>query len=191
MKIKLDEILRPDNYCAIDASTNSLAFAMFEKGELITYGKIRFAGRNIYEKLGDASRKTKAFFDRLPTDNIVIEHTIYMNSPKTVSDLALVQGALLGAAAQAGVRLAGSINPIAWQTYIGNGKLTTQEKQLIRSDNPGKSASWYKSHERDFRKQKTIRFVNVAYDLNVDDHDIADAIGVGHYAFHNWGKVDK
>ena len=191
MKIKLDEILRPDNYCAIDASTNSLAFAMFEKGELITYGKIRFTGRNIYEKLGDASRKTKAFFDRLPTDNIVIEHTIYMNSPKTVSDLALVQGALLGAAAQAGVRLAGSINPIAWQTYIGNGKLTTQEKQLIRSDNPGKSASWYKSHERDFRKQKTIRFVNVAYDLNVDDHDIADAIGVGHYAFHNWGKVDK
>ena len=191
MKIKLDEIMRPDNYCAIDASTNSLAFAMFEKGELITYGKIRFTGRNIYEKLGDASRKTKAFFDKLPTDNIVIEHTIYMNSPKTVSDLALVQGALLGAAAQAGVRLAGSINPIAWQTYIGNGKLTTEEKKAIRDANPDKSASWYKTHERDARKQKTIRFVNVQYDLEVDDHDIADAIGIGHYAFHNWGKVDK
>lgn len=191
MKIKLDEILRPNNFCTIDASTNSLAFAMFTGGELVSFGKIRFTGRNIYEKLGDAARKTKALFEKLPTDNIVIEHTIYMNSPKTVSDLALVQGAMLGAAASTGVRLAGSINPIAWQTYIGNGKLTTQEKELIRSDNPGKSASWYKTRERDFRKQKTIRFVNVQYDLNIDDHDVADAIGVGHYAMNNWGKVDK
>jgi Holliday junction resolvasome RuvABC endonuclease subunit len=191
MKIKLNEIMRPDNYCAIDASTNSLAFAMFEKGELVVHGKIKFSGRNVYEKLGDASRKTKAFFDKLPTDNIVIEHTIFMNSPKTVSDLALVQGALLGAAAQAGVRIAGSINPIAWQTFIGNGKLGKEEKLALRSSNPGKSDSWYKTQEREIRKQKTIRFVNVQYDLNVDDNDVADAIGIGHYAFHNWGKVDK
>lgn len=191
MKIKLDEALRPDNFCSIDASTNSMAFAIFNNKELVRFGKVRFTGRNIYEKLGDAARKTKAFFDQVPAENIVIEHTVYMNSPKTVSDLALVQGAMLGGASQAGIRLAGSINPIAWQTYIGNGKLTTQEKQLIRSDNPGKSISWYKSHEREFRKQKTIRFVNVQYDLNVDDHDVADAIGIGHYALHNWGKVDK
>ena len=114
-----------------------------------------------------------------------------MNSPKTVSDLALVQGALLGAAAQAGVRIAGSINPIAWQTFIGNGKLSKEEKLALRSENPSKSDSWYKTQEREIRKQKTIRFVNVQYDLNVDDNDVADAIGIGHYAFHNWGKVDK
>jgi hypothetical protein len=114
-----------------------------------------------------------------------------MNSPKTVSDLALVQGALLGAASQAGVRIAGSINPIAWQTYIGNGKLSAEEKLKLRSANPGKSASWYKTQEREIRKQKTIRFVSVQYDVDIDDNDVADAIGIGHYAFHNWGKVDK
>lgn len=191
MKIKLDEVLRPDNFCAIDASTNSLAFAMFSQGHLVSYGKINFSGRNVYQKLGDASRKTKAFFNKLPTDNIVIEHTVFMNSPKTVSDLALVQGALLGAASQAGVRIAGSINPIAWQTYIGNGKLSPAEKLKLRNDNPGKSASWYKTQEREIRKQKTIRFVSVQYDVDIDDNDVADAIGIGHYAFNNWGKVDK
>ena len=191
MKIKLTEVLRPENFCAIDASTNSLAFAMFSSGHLVLHGKINFAGKNVYQKLGDASRKTKAFFDRLPTENIVIEHTVFMNSPKTVSDLALVQGALLGAASQAGVRIAGSINPIAWQTYIGNGKLSAEEKLMLRSRHPDKSASWYKAQEREIRKQKTIRFVSVQYDVDIKDNDVADAIGIGHYAFHNWGKVDK
>lgn len=191
MKIKLSEINKPSSFCAIDASTNSMAFAMFEKDRLVKFGKLRFTGRNIYEKLGDASRKSRAFFDKVETHNIVIEHTIFMNSPKTVSDLALVQGAMLGAAAQAGARLAGSVSPISWQNYIGNKKLSKEEKIEIQKEYPGKSVSWYRNYERDLRKLRTIRFVNINYDINVDDNDIADAIGIGHYAINNWGKVDK
>ena len=59
----------PSNICAIDASTNSLAFAMFttEKTKfgqtLGTIGKINFEGNNIYEKIIDAAKKSKALFD--------------------------------------------------------------------------------------------------------------------------------
>ena len=109
-----------------------------------------------------------------------------MNSPKTQADLALVQGALLGAAAQNKIRLAGSINPIAWQTYIGN-----DAKTLIRKANPDKSESWYKQHEREVRKQKTINFININYDIAISDNDVADAIGIGHYAINNWDRIDK
>lgn len=50
--------------------------------------------------------KTKAFFDyNNGFEAIVIEHTVYMNSPKTAADLALVQGALLGAAGLVGTKL--------------------------------------------------------------------------------------
>jgi hypothetical protein len=101
----------------------------------------------------------------------------------------LVQGALLGAMSVIGVKQIKSINPIAWQTFIGNGRLTTPEKQLIRSDNPGKSDSWYKTKEREFRKQRTIRFVNTIYDKNIDDNDVSDAIGIGHYSINNWSKL--
>jgi len=190
---KINNSLRPTRICSIDASTNSLAFAIFNNEHLSAFGKIKFEGRNNYHKVADAARKCVKFFEhyRNDIDAIIIEHTVYLNSPKTAADLALVQGALLGAAAQNGIKLSGSINPIAWQTFIGNGKLTKDEKTQLRNANPGKSDSWYKNFEREYRKQRTIKITNIQYDINNDDNDVADAIGVGHYAINNWGKVDK
>jgi Holliday junction resolvasome RuvABC endonuclease subunit len=182
---------RPQRVCTIDASTNSIAFAIFDGNSLVKYGKVNFSGKTAYDKVGDASRKCVELFAKFNIDAIVIEHTVFMNSPKTAADLALVQGGILGAAAQNGVRVAGSINPIAWQTFLGNGKLNKEEKLKIRKDNPGKSESWYKNHEREFRKLRTIKFININYDIENNDNDVADAIGVGHYAIHNWSKVDK
>jgi len=176
---------------AIDASTTSLAFSIFEGKSLVKYGKIRFDGLNAYQKLGDAARKTLPFLKNFKIDAIVIEHTVFINSPKTASDLALIQGALLGAARIAGIRTAGSINPITWQTYIGNGKLTAMEKQAIMNEFPNKTKTWYKAKEREVRKQKTITFVNGFYDKNIQDDDVADAVGIGHYAINNWGKIAK
>ena len=177
--------------CTIDASTNSLAFAIFEDKSLLRFGKISFEGSNTYDKVGDACRKTFAFLNQFNIDGIVIEHTVFMNSPKTAADLALVQGALLGAAALNGIKVYGSVSPITWQMFINNGKLPPAEKLKLRNENPGKSDGWYKGKEREIRKQKTIRFVNTYYDKSVSDNDVADAIGIGHWAVNNWEKVEK
>lgn len=189
--VKLSQINPlPNNICAIDASTNSLAFSIFDLKNLVSIGKINFKGTTTYEKVTDAAAKTEAFFQvyGIP-DAVVIEHTVFMNSPKTAADLALVQGALLGAMGVAGVKVIKSINPIAWQTYIGNGRLSKEEKALLRSENPGKSESWYKAQEREFRKQRTMHFVEIQYDKILLDNDVADAIGIGHYAINNWNRL--
>jgi Holliday junction resolvasome RuvABC endonuclease subunit len=183
--------IKPKNILAIDASTTSLAFAIFSDNKLVSCGKIKFEGNNAYQKLGDAAVKTLPFLKQFEIDAIVIEHTVFINSPKTASDLALIQGALLGAAKLAGIRTAGSINPITWQSYIGNNKLTAKEKQDLMAEFPGKSKNWYQNKSREIRKQRTINFVNTYYDKNLADDDVADAVGIGHYAINNWGKIDK
>jgi Holliday junction resolvasome RuvABC endonuclease subunit len=182
---------KPNTICSIDASTNSLAFAIFSGNSLDKFGKINFQGVNTYAKIKDAARKTLALFKQFDIDAIVIEHTVFINSPKTAADLALVQGALLGAAGIAGIKVAGAVNPISWQSFIGNGKTTKDAKLLIRNEYPGKSDSWYKNFDRESRKQKTINFININYDVTVSDNDVADAIGIGHWAIHNWGKLTK
>jgi hypothetical protein len=121
-------------------------------------------------------------------DAIVIEHTVFMNSPKTAADLALVQGAVLGAA---GVKIIRSVAPITWQNFIGNKKLSKEEKYELKKNNPGKSDSWYKAQEREIRKARTIRFADVQYDRILSDNDIADSIGIGHYAINNWEGLTK
>ena len=182
--------LKPQNVCAIDASTNSLAFALFNGDELATVGKITFEGKDVYEKVMDAGQKVKAFFDYYGGfEAIVIEHTVFMNSPKTAADLALVQGAILGAAGQSGTKVIGKVSPITWQNYIGNKKISKDEQVYIRSQNPGKSVSWYKTYERNLRKERTIKFINTIYDRSITDNDVADACGIGHWALKNWGKA--
>ena len=179
----------PKNICAIDASTNSLAFAIFCDKDLKASGKIKFSGLDTYIKVGDAARKTLAFLQKFDIDAIVIEHTVFMNSHKTAADLALVQGGLLGAARISGIKRFGSVSPITWQNYIGNKKLDNAEKLEIAKQNPNKAASTLKSIEREVRKQKTIRFVNAYYDKNISDNDVADAVAIGHYAINNLVKV--
>jgi hypothetical protein len=147
--------IAPERVCAIDASTNSLAYATFHDGNLKEVGKISFEGKDIYAKVVDAGRKSKALFEHIVNvDAIVIEHTVFMNSPKTAADLALVQGALLGAAGQSGIRTIGKVAPITWQNFIGNKKISKDEKLFLRSQNPGKSESWHKTNEREIRKQR-------------------------------------
>jgi Holliday junction resolvasome RuvABC endonuclease subunit len=189
MKIKLNDVAKPKNICAIDASTNSLAFAYFTDSKLEKWGKIRFSGNTAYEKVADAARKTQAFFEQYPVDAIIIEQTIYANSPKTAANLALSQGAMLGAASVAGIKLIGSTSPMVWQNYIGNKRLTAEEKLKIASANPDRSKSWLKQQERNLRKSRTIKFVNINFDIKIDDDDVADAIAIGYWANNNWDKA--
>lgn len=189
--------IMPKTICAIDASTNSLAFALFDTTQknLGVVGKINFEGKDTYEKVMDAGKKVKAFLDYYGGfEAIIIEHTVFMNSPKTAADLALVQGAILGAAGQSGTKIIGKVAPITWQNFIGNKKMTKEEQLAIRNQNPGKSVAWYKGYERGIRKQRTIKFINTIYDRSISDNDVADACGIGHWAMSNWTKaigVDK
>ena len=189
-KTKWGAEAQPKTICAIDASTNSLAFALFVDNDLISIGKIHFDGNNTYEKVMDAGKKVKAFFDIYGGfEAIVIEHTVFMNSPKTAADLALVQGAILGSAGQSGTKVIGRVSPITWQNYIGNKKISKEEQLVIRAQTPGKSESYYKAYERMLRKERTINFININYDRTITDNDVADACGIGHWAVKNWDKA--
>jgi Holliday junction resolvasome RuvABC endonuclease subunit len=196
-KTKWGVPIMPDTICAIDASTNSLAFAVFDTNEkdISKVGKINFEGKDTYEKVMDAGKKVKAFFDIYGGfEAIIIEHTVFMNSPKTAADLALVQGAILGSAGQSGTQIIGKVSPITWQNFVGNKKISKEEQMVIRAQNPGKSVSWYKTYERNLRKERTIRFINTIYDRTITDNDVADACGIGHWSLSNWSKaigVDK
>ena len=39
------------------------------------------------------------------------------------------------------------------------------------------------------RKGKTIRKINIQFDLSVEDDDVADSIAIGWYSCENWNKL--
>jgi len=188
-KSKLKYIGKPKIILAIDSSTNSMAFSLFDQGELIKYGKINFVGSHVYEKTGDAVKKVSAFLKDFTIDAVVIESAIYTNSQKTAINLSLVQGAILGSAQMYNKAVVVSCSPVSWQSWIGNGRLTKEEKNSIKQKYPDKSFSFYKTKEREVRKQRTIRKINIEFSIEVDDDDVADAIAIGWYSSENWNKL--
>lgn len=179
----------PDTIISIDASTNNIAYAVFKDKELISHNKVSFSGTSVFQKIASAVIEVHNVLKKHGSSAIVIERAVFINSPKTMSELSMVQGAILAGAALAGIRVFKGTNPVAWQSFIGNNVLTKAEKLEIMNNHPGKSKSYYKTLEREIRKQRTIKFVNINYDLDISDNDIADAIGIGHYAIRNWEKL--
>lgn len=190
-KVSWKDVGTPSRFIAIDASSTSVAFAIFANKHLVKFGKVNFVGNDHYQKAGDACKKLTPLLKDFDVKAMVIENTIFANSPKTSMQLALAQGAVVSAAYINGVKNIYPCVPVAWQNWIGNKVLTKEEKAALRKETPGKSDSWYKGKEREFRKNRTIRLVNIEFMTDVSDNDVADAIAIGWYATNNWNKIIK
>lgn len=169
----------------VDASTNSLAFCIFENDKVISYGEVHFEGADIYERILDAKRKTKAMVDAglLHADFMALEAGVIVKSAHVGIKMAYVFGTIMGEILADHMEVI-EIHPITWQSYIGNKNFTKAEKQAVRGDFPGKSESWYKNKIRSMRKQKTLDFMREKGIITESDN-VADAAGLAWYAVNN------
>lgn len=170
----------------IDASTNSLAFAIFEDGHPVKCGEILFKGATVFERLKDAKRKTRALVKEgtLRGDYIVIESAIMVRNIQTAIDLAYVFGAIISELMQNNPEVH-KVAPITWQTAIGNPNLKKPEKDQIQKDFPGRSKTWYGNKGREMRKARTLAIAREHFSIPSDSDNIGDAVGLALYATKN------
>lgn len=187
--MKLADLVKPKacSVLGIDASTNSVAFCLINNGYPVKWGKIEFAGADIFEKIVDAKIKMHAMLTELKSDYIAIEGAVLVRSADAVIKLSYVYGAVIAELMTTGSKVT-TISPTAWQAKIGNKNPTKAEKEAIRDNNPGHAESWYKNQLRNMRKQRTCDWVLSRFNINVTDYDVADAIGIAYYAYEELTK---
>lgn len=166
--------------CGIDASTNSLAFAIMENETPILCGEIKFKGRTPFERLKYARKVTRGLvkagiFDGV--DFIAIESAIMVRNIQTAIDLAYVYGTIMGEMSEVCKELH-KVAPISWQSGIGNPNLKKAEKEQIQKDFPGKSKSWYQNKGREIRKARTLDIARKYFDIPSNSDNIGDAVGI-------------
>lgn len=173
----------------IDASTNSLAFAIFEDGKPAGCGEIFFRGSSVFERLHDAQIKTKLLVEAgiLRADLIVIESAVMVRNIQTVIDLAYMFGAIIGELMVSNPRVV-KVPPITWQSAIGNKNLTSAEKQAIKDKYPGKSKTWYSNKGREIRKQRTMDIAREHFRIESGSDNVGDAVGLSLYTVRNLVK---
>jgi len=181
----------------IDCSTKSLAYACFEGDKPLYCGEIFFEGKTVFARLKDARVKTQALLDssdimgtdHFKADYVAIEAAIAVKNVKTAILLAYVYGAVMSVLMQNGAEVV-EVPPITWQSYIGNPNLKKAEKDQMKAENPGKSASWYQNKGRLFRKQRTLEFARQFFTIESGSDNIGDAVGVAYYAANKLTRTE-
>lgn len=170
----------------IDCSTHSLAFTIFYNRRPIQWGKINFEGSDVFERLSDASNKLRAIKDDFEVDYIAFEGAILAKTknPDVTIKLAMVYGACIAELMRKNVKVV-TVQPLSWQTYIGNPNFKLAEKNALKSEFPGKSASWHSTKIRSMRKQKTMDYFNNKWpQMKLVDNDVGDSAGIAYFAYY-------
>ena len=171
---------KPSRVVGIDCSSKSLAFAVFDDGELIKYGEILFGKGDVYERMHRAVSEMTAlaeFFGK--ADAISYEAPVYINNRKTVITLSMVLGAALSPLLKPGT-LVYPTPPIVWQRFM-NPALTKDERAEIANKHSDKSKAWIKAKIRETHKQRGVDKVQELYGVKVASDDVSDALLVGAY----------
>ena len=190
LKLSLAKLAKPKakNVLGVDLSTNSFAFCVFN-GSPIKWGKIKFSGTSIYDKIVDANKKSLALKNELNVDYICIESAIMVRSQDVAIKMAMVVGSVVSSLADKKDMIV-TVPPSAWQPYIKNNNFTKAEKDALRLEYPSKSDEWYRNKSREIRKQRTMNFFNERFSLNISDNDVGDSMGIAYYAYHKLVNSD-
>lgn len=170
----------------VDASTTSFAFCLYGKDGPIKWGEVKFQGSNVFERLSYGQKVIAAMKDDLKADLVVFESAIYVQNKKTVILLAYAFGAVISALINNGAVIQ-EVSPLQWQNFIGNKALTKAEKEAIKNEFPGKSATWYSNKNREFRKGRTMEWVRNEFGISLTSDNVSDAVGVAHYGYKTFG----
>lgn len=167
----------------IDCSTKSLAYAIFEDDKPIECGEVFFDGSNFYDRLNSAREKTEELVitGTLVADYVAIEKAVYVSSQDVAIQLAYFFGAVLSVLTKYTPEVI-NVAPITWQTAIGVPNLKTPEKNLIKTQNPNKSDSWYKAQGRKIRKDRILKIAEKNFAIPSQSDNIGDACGLALYA---------
>lgn len=165
----------------IDASTASIAFCLIEDGKITKIGKLPIVGATIYDKIKDASVKSKALKKLTSPEYVAVEQAIMVRSADAGLKIAMIVGAILSVLLDKKTEVV-TLTPIQWQSYIGNNNFTKDMKEQVKSQYPDKGEAFIKARIRDIRKQKTMDFFK-KYGVEVDDNDVGDACGIAYYAY--------
>ena len=168
----------------IDTSTNALAFCVMLDGKPEAWGKIDLKGPTIYSRVLEANKKASAILTLWPIDYVVVEKAIMGASPDGSLKIAMIVGSTLAAIMKDDTEVV-TVAPVSWQSFIGNKLLTKAEKAEIAALYPGKSVNFHKTKQREFRKQRTIDWVQTKFDIPITDNDVSDAIGIAYWGVEN------
>lgn len=164
----------------VDCSTQKMSWVIVdENGKIDDYGEIFFIGSNFIKRYQDIRTKVMAELDTFKdVDYIAFEKAIMARNQDVALKLAGSFAVALSCLAEVDAQ-AVEVAPTTWQTAIGNPVIKAEgKKQLLAMHTELKTKSKQQAFIRNYRKQKTIDYVENRTGIKMPNDDLGDAAGI-------------
>lgn len=173
----------------VDCSTQKMSWVIVDElGKVQDYGEVFFTGSNFIKRYQDIRKKV---MDAIPEfgdlDYIAFEKAIMARNQDVALKLAGSFAVALSCLAEIDAQ-AVEVAPTTWQTAIGNPVIRADtKKKLLAMHSELKTKSKQQAFIRNYRKQKTLDYVENRTGIKMPNDDLGDAAGI---ALFMLDKVD-
>lgn len=185
MEVLVDK-LRTEKVLSFDTSTKSIAWAIVsyhnKRETLIASGKIDISDKEMSVKFQKIDQIINIIIDNYQPDRAVIEQTIYISNFQTSRLLSYIVGYTWGRMVQGNIPTS-DVGPFTWKSYLGYKKVMKKEKQQWAEEMGKTEANKKAAFERKDRMRQILQ--KRLPDINLEDDDIMDAIGIGLWALEH------
>lgn len=181
--------LKSARIMGIDSSSKSIALSIYDRnGEnitLVSTAKMKFGDK---DTMRDRLEKINTFIPAVfsaygDIDIVVIEQTIYIQSPQTSRILSYIVGHIWGKCLEYCENVS-DVPIMTWKSHIGYKNVSKSEKAAWDKEFGAKEAKKKAEYERKFRTMKIMR-EKIPSLSSVDDNDIMDAVAIGYWGACN------
>jgi len=160
----------------MDCNSKKLSYVITKDGEIETYGEVYFTEENFHDRLGQAQ---KVVGDMLHVfgelDFLGFEKAIKAKSVDTALKLGYMFGSVLGALSDLDTTMV-EVQPLVWQSWAGNKNILGNERKALLAEHPElKTKSQIATFIRNYRKERTLKFVEEQTGIRLPNDDLGDA----------------
>lgn len=189
---KILKDLKSTRIIAIDPSSNSLAWAVFDLTDkeikVVDTGKIEFSKeKEMSSKLLLINKELSDVQQQYSPDKGIIEQSVYIQNFQSSRVISYIIGFSWGILIRSCSSVT-DVNPLVWKNKIGYKNVDKSDKVRLIKIHGEKNIQKYLKEER---KNRVKKIIEDKINYSTDDDDINDALGIGlWYALsHGYGAV--
>ena len=176
----------------IDCSTKKMSWVIVNDDGIEKYDELFFEGTNFIDRYKDVRHKVLGVLDEFKdVEYVCFEKAVMVRSADVALKLAGVFAVALSCLGDLDAKLI-EVQPIVWQSAIGNPVLRGEAKQqLLRAHSELKTKAKQQAFVRNYRKQITINYVKNRSGVEMPNDDLGDSAGLAYFCYDKMRELNE
>ncbi len=176
-----------DRVMGIDPSTKKIVMAVVDRGAPLSIISLELQHGDINTRLLSLKNRFKHILAAYKPELVMVESPILVQNPLSTKHMSYAVGIIFGECLGMGVTIE-DVAPMAWKSHFGYNTISKRERELVVKKYGETEGRKVLRKMRKEQTQDTLRKMFPEFSAQLEDDNMADALGIALYAWSVYGK---